>query len=109
MGFPQAIGSFEGLFNKMEEELHNHNIKQSNIGKADNMSVNEKSISFLNNYFIFEKVRNVNAKEITNTFLSITEGQEKTDNEETSELQTSIPPPVKRIVSKYKKKLKLPK
>lgn len=109
MGFPQAIGSFEDLFDKMEEELQNHKIKQANVGKAANMSVNEKTISFLNNYFIFEKIRDVNAREITNEFLAITEGQKTLDNEETSELQKSLTPPVKRPIRKYKKKLKLPK
>ena len=40
----------------------NHKLNKSNIGKALNMSVKEKSISFLNNYFIFKKVRNPNAQ-----------------------------------------------
>jgi hypothetical protein len=105
MGFPKAIGSFEDLFDKMEVELDNGRIKQPNIGKANNMSINEKTISFLNNYFIFEKVRNVNAKEITNTFLTITESQETINKEETNNIQQSM----KRQVRKYKKKLTLPK
>jgi hypothetical protein len=109
IGFPKAIGPFEDLFDKMEEGLDNNTVKHSNIGVAANMSTEEKTISYLNNYFIFEKVRNVNAKEITNEFLTITEGQESINLEETAELQESLAPPVKREVRKYRKKLKLPK
>ena len=46
MGFPQGIGSFEDLYSTMEEELENKKIKRANIGKANNMTPNEKTISF---------------------------------------------------------------
>ena len=109
MGFPQAIGSFESLFNTMESEIENKTIKKVNIGKATNMKANEKFISFLNNYFIFKKVRNPNAKEITDTLLTMTAAQGELDKEETEDInkKTEIKP--KRIVKKYKKKLTLPK
>jgi len=38
-------------------------------GKASRMSKEEKEISFLNNYFIFKKVRDVNAEEVMKSFL----------------------------------------
>ena len=88
--------------------MKSYRIKKSNIGKADNMSSNEKIISFLNNYYIFKKVRNPNAKEITDRILNITAEQTKLDEDETSELQKTIKPKKKREVKKYKKKLKLP-
>ena len=73
MGFPQAIGSFEDLFDNMMDDIHNNKLKKFNIGKAANLSANEKIISFLNNYFIYKKVRNPNAKEITDNILNIPE------------------------------------
>jgi hypothetical protein len=109
MGFPQAIGSFESLFDIMEDELQNGRINKSNIGKALNMTPNEKNISFLNNYFIYKKVRNPNAKELTNNKLTISKQQEELDKAETVELQKTLKPEKKRIVKKYKKKIKLPK
>ena len=109
MGFPQAIGSFESLFDIMEDELQNGRINKSNIGKALNMTINEKNISFLNNYFIYKKVRNPNAKELTNNKLTISKQQEELDKAETVELQKTLKPEKKRIVKKYKKKIKLPK
>ena len=63
----------------MEEELERKIIKTASIGKANSMTPNEKTISFLNNYFIFKKIRDTNAKEITNNLLTISEEQEKLD------------------------------
>ena len=40
-------------------------IEQSNIGNAAKMSDNEQSVSFMNNYFIFKKIRH----EISNVAL----------------------------------------
>jgi hypothetical protein len=109
MGFPQAIDSVESLFDIMEDEVENRIIKKANIGKAMNMTPNEKTISFLNNYFIFKKVRNPNARDITNTLLTITEAQKELGQEETKEITEETKPIRKRPVKKYKKKLKLPK
>jgi hypothetical protein len=108
MGFPQAIGSFEDLFDVMKSEIENRIIKKVNIGKAMNMKPNEKIISFLNNYFIFKKVRNPNAKEITDTLLTITSAQVDLDQEETQSINKTETKS-KRVVKKYKKKLTLPK
>ena len=109
MGFPQAIGSFETLFDIMKDELEQRKLKNANIGKAANMKTNEKIISFLNNYFIFKKVRNPNAKEITDTLLTISDGQSKLDNEDTQNINKETKKTTKRVVKKYKKKLTLPK
>ena len=109
IGFPQGIGSFESLYDTMTEDIESGKIKQSNIGSAMKMTPNEKTISFLNNYFIFKKVRSPNAKEITDTLLTISESQEELSKEETKEINESVKPKKKRQVRKYKKKLKLPK
>ena len=69
----------------------------------------EKKISFLNKYFIFKKVRNPNAKEITDTLLTISDGQSKLDNEDTQNINKETKKTTKRVVKKYKKKLTLPK
>jgi len=109
IGFPQAIGTFENLFDIMQTEIQGGKIDKADVGKALNMSINEKTISFLNNYYIFKKIRNPNAKEITDRILNITDEQVKLDDAETTELQEKVKPTKKRTVKKYKKKLKLPK
>ena len=47
------IGSFNDLFNKMKTDVNRRRRMKDFIGKALNMTRNEKTISFLNNYFIF--------------------------------------------------------
>jgi len=51
------IGSFNDLFNKMKTDVNRRRRMKDFIGKALNMTRNEKTISFLNNYFIFKKIR----------------------------------------------------
>ena len=55
-----SINSFESMFNLMKKE----STKEKQFGEALNMSINEKKISYLNNYFIFKKVRTVNANKV---------------------------------------------
>ena len=113
-GFPSGIGSFEKLFNIMEDDIEQNKLKRSDVGKAINMTQNEKTISFLNNYFIFKKVRNPNAVELTNQVLTISEQQEELNKQDTEEVKSEIKKTKKskinkRKVKKFKKKLKLPK
>lgn len=109
LGFPSGVGSFAELYELMEDELLNKRLKKVNIGSADKMTSNEKKISFLNNYFIFKKVRNPNAEEISMQFMDRSEKQELQEDIETALLQESKSQPKKRKVKKYKKKVKLPK
>ena len=56
MGFPAGSGLFEDLFKQMG--------KDKSYGEAPNMTREEKEISFLNRYFIFRKIHNVNADKV---------------------------------------------
>ena len=71
------------------------------------MSSKEQQISFLNNYFIYKKVRNVNALEVTRLKLNRSDEQKLFEKEEEDKIE-EINKPTKRIVKKYRKKLKLP-
>ncbi len=61
---PNSSGSFEDLFNKMREEIKQNRYKASEYGIAPNMTYYEKKISFMNNYFVYKKIRHVNADDI---------------------------------------------
>ena len=45
----------------MRRKVQNNPSLKTRLGAATNMSLDEKQISFLNTYFIFKKVRNVDA------------------------------------------------
>ena len=60
MNLRNSVDSFEYLFNRMISDKR-HKIK---FGNAYKMKDYEKTISFLNNYFILKKTRTVNEDEV---------------------------------------------
>ena len=55
-----GTGLFSDLFNKMNEEIRMNNTRnKSPYGEAPYMTSGERTISFLNRYFIYKKVRKV--------------------------------------------------
>ena len=62
MGFPEGSGMFIELYNLLVNEISRFPFKSNEYGKSINMTSREKEISFLNRYFIYKKIRNVNAE-----------------------------------------------
>ena len=62
-GFTAPTGFFSDLFNKMQDEIKKNPQAQRNYKKAPDMSDGERTISFLNRYFIYKKVRKVSDAE----------------------------------------------
>ena len=101
LNLPDSTGLFNDLFGIMKTEMKKNKRAMNEYGDAAKMSPGEKKISFLNRYFIYKKVRNVDADTITLNLLgtSIVE-------EEVSEIVEVVPEPVKKP-KKIKKKLVL--
>jgi hypothetical protein len=59
LNLPGSMGNFEQLYNFMSNELKSNNYLLKKLGNSARLSAEEKQISFLNNYFIFKKIRNV--------------------------------------------------
>ena len=64
MELVNGIGSFQELYNLMTDEVKRNPAKRNDYGTAYKMTKNEKEISFLNKYFIFKKVRNVDIRDL---------------------------------------------
>jgi hypothetical protein len=64
MGLPEGSGLFSELFIHMLDEIKKNKYKQTLFGDAPNMTTFEKKISFLNRYFVYKKVRDVNLDKI---------------------------------------------
>jgi hypothetical protein len=96
---PDGTATFDGMFHQMEldckkkreegpsaavaavadtEEGWSRQCRQE-YGSALYMTPEEKQISFYNRYFIFRKNRNINAKQLKNSFLSYAGLQEEQD------------------------------
>jgi hypothetical protein len=64
MGLPEGSGLFRELFINMIDEIKRNKFKASLYGEAPNMTTIEKEISFINRYFVYKKVRDVNIDKI---------------------------------------------
>ena len=63
--FQSSTGMFEDLYKSMKREIK---FDDSKLHYALNMTSNEKYISFLNRFFIFKKVSDVNTEELYNSY-----------------------------------------
>ena len=76
------------------------------------MSVGEETISFLNNYFVYKKTHDVDAKSIANRLMGNVEQEQEEQQDETEEAQEALAAVVaaqkkSKKPKKLKKKLKL--
>jgi hypothetical protein len=86
---PDGTGTFDGLFHQMELDVKRARetggggggARFDEFGSARTMRPEEKRISFYNRYFIFRKNRNINAKQLKNSFLSYAGLQEEQERE----------------------------
>jgi hypothetical protein len=69
MGLPDSTGMFSSLYSEMENEIKQDPSMKSNYKMASNMSNEEKTLSFINRYFVFQKVQQVNAAKIAKLLL----------------------------------------
>jgi hypothetical protein len=64
MGLPNPSGMFQDLYQDMMNELNRDRTKRSNYRVADQMTPEELRITFMNRYFVFKKIRNVNTEKM---------------------------------------------
>ena len=64
MGLPEGTGMFSEMFLEMLDEIKRNKSREKDYGDAPFMSEPEKKISFLNRYFVYKKVREVNTQKI---------------------------------------------
>jgi hypothetical protein len=104
MNLPNSTGLFDELFTQMEQEIIMRPIVKPNYRYAPNISTEEKQISFMNRYFVFKKVRSVDAKQLG----EIVEKQNDiVEKEGIENIQQKLPIEVKSIAKRTKKKIVL--
>lgn len=90
IGMPNGSGMFIELYNIMMEEIKRNSNKNKEYKNAVDLKPFEKNISFLNRYFIFKKIRNINAETLTRKFLSNTNEELSYENEGTKQAKKSV-------------------
>jgi hypothetical protein len=68
-GLPNSNGLFSELYEDMKNEIRRNPRCEADYKEAPFMSSIEKSLSFLNRYFVFKKTTNVDASKIAKMFL----------------------------------------
>ena len=110
MGLPEGSGMFNELFINMLEEIKRNKFREKYYKDAPNMTTYEKNISFINRYFIYKKIREVN---IDNLKLELGEYEsqviqrEKEDTQEAIEVAQKVIKKNKQTVRKLSKKIQL--
>lgn len=75
-GLRSGRGSFRDLYGAMEEDNKRYPVYKTDYGTAGDMTDNEKTLSFLNNYFIYKKIHNVDADAIAASIMTQSLGEE---------------------------------
>ena len=104
LGLPNNSGLFNELFQQMESEVRQNPRHKYDYKYSLEMTEEEKSISFMNRYFVFKKVRNVDAESMSKTLLKNTYIDDFNKEDETKEAEVEVI----KVVKQYRK-LKVPK
>ena len=110
LGLPAGRGSFRELYGNMKEEIKRNRRAKNEYGTAVDMTIGEETISFLNNYFVYKKTHDVDAKQIANKLMGNTQIEQEVVADETAEAAEALQEIVKaqkKKPKKLKKKLKL--
>jgi hypothetical protein len=106
IGLPEGSGLFSELFMNMIEETNKYKNKSKEYGDSLNMSDYEKKISFLNRYFVYKKIRNVNTEKVNMEFSDYNYSEIERDTKETKDA-VSISKEVEKETKKKNKIRKL--
>ena len=69
IGLPEGSGLFIEMYNKMMDEIRKFPKTEKEYGMAPSMMDYEKRISFLNRYFVFQKIATRNVEKLTKSIL----------------------------------------
>lgn len=67
------------MFNEMFHAMENDRSSKHTYKNASTMTINEKKVSFLNRYFVFQKMRHVNAEKLFNIQSERKENDDRVD------------------------------
>lgn len=107
LGLPNSIGNFDQLYYEMQSQIKTRKIKRADLFSAPDMTSDEKKISFLNKYFIFKKIRDVNAEEVSRVMMNESQQQVEEEKKEEMKIQKELIKKAGPTVRKIKKKLKI--
>lgn len=106
IGLPKGSGLFSELYMTMMDDIKRNKYKyrESNeYREASNMNAFEKKISFLNRYFVYKKIRNINAQKVEIELEDTDLTEKKVDKKETKVAVKQLKKEEKKTTPKIKK------
>ena len=87
LGLPHSVSSFSDYYTLMENEIAKDESMKNSVGASLSMSPEEKFVSFLNNCFVFKKIRNVDTVNIENILTNESTIEVKDEEKKSKKLQ----------------------
>ena len=97
---PGATGLFSELFTSMQTEIKLNPRKNADYKKASLLSPEEKRISFMNRYFVFKKVRNVDVQKMSEVIKTQKIIENKLQEQEIEDIENEVKEIPKRLKAK---------
>ena len=102
IGLRSGIGSFKEIFDDLKSTIKRKPYLQKDIGQSLDMSVEEKTISFYNKYFIFKKIRIVDTNSVGESISDVSESASKVIAKEETVINKSSEEPKSKPKTKKK-------
>jgi hypothetical protein len=102
IGLPEGSGMFIEMYNKMINEIEKYPKTEKEYGIASSMMDYEKRISFLNRYFVFQKIATRNVEKLTRSILEHVPDEIEFEDKETAKAQKAVKIADKEIKSRVK-------
>lgn len=109
LGIHQPLDDFKNVFNLMKKNSASKLDNSHYVKKSLKMNSNEKTISFLNSYFIFKKINNVDAKSMSEKLMGMAVSEEDQMAAEMVDKVMEIPTDAKKEVEVEKVNKKISK
>jgi len=90
IGLPSGSGMFIELYKMMMDDIKKNPQKEKEYGDASFMKKYEMDISFLNRYFVYKKIRTINAQKLTKAILEQIPTEYDFETEETRMAQMAV-------------------
>lgn len=110
IGLPEGSGLFIEMYNKMMDEIRKFPKSEKEYGMAPSMMDYEKRISFLNRYFVFQKIATRNVEKLTKSILEHVPNEFEFEDRQSAIAEDAVKKAdeeIKPKVKNLKKKLKL--
>jgi hypothetical protein len=110
IGLPEGSGLFIEMYNKMMDEIKKFPKTEKEYGMAPSMMDYEKRISFLNRFFVFQKIATRNVEKLTKSILEHAPDEIEFEDRQTERAQKAVEETDKKLkpkVKNLKKKIEL--